>query len=163
MTVHYAPAPGSKVRPSHFLAPVALAILIGAVIIVVVRVPGRSSPHSGGAKAGHVRRLPPYWIVRPGETLTQISVKTRLTVAQLEAFNPQADPSALVPGERLNLWRHPPRPRPKPLGPQFWTVRAGDSFGSIAAKTGVNIIKLEELNPQLTPTTLQPGDKLKLR
>jgi LysM repeat protein len=162
VTVHFASTPGPKVRPSHFLAPVALAILIAAIIVVVVRVPGRSSPQSA-AKATHVRRLPPYWIVRPGDTLTQISVKTGLTVAQLQAFNPQADPNALVPRERLNLRRLPPRPRPKPLGPQFWTVRPGDSFGSIAAKTRVNIIKLEELNPQLKATTLQPGDKVKLR
>ncbi len=163
MTVQFVPAPGSRVRPSHFLAPVALAILVAAVIIVVVKVPGHSGSDSAAAKAAHVRRVPPYWIVHPGDTLTQISVKTGLTVAQLEAFNPQADPSGLVPGQRLNLWRHPPRPRPKPLGPRSWTVRPGDSFGSIAAKTGVNIVKLEELNPQLKATTLQPGDRMKLR
>lgn len=49
-------------------------------------------------------------------------------------------------GQRLNLWAHPPAPRPKPLGPRFWTVRAGESFGSIAAKTGIDLTKLEELN-----------------
>lgn len=163
MTVQSAPAPGRRVRPSHFAAPVALAILVAAVIVVVVKVPGHPSSHSGAVKAAHVRRLPPYWIVRPGDTLTQISVKTGVTVAQLESFNPQADPSGLVPGQRLNLWRNPPRPRAKPPGPQFWTVRPGDSFGSVAAKTGVNIVKLEELNPQLKPTTLQPGDRVRLR
>ena len=35
--------------------------------------------------------------------------------------------------------------------------------GSIAAKTGVNITKLEELNPQVKPTTLHPGDRARLR
>ena len=35
--------------------------------------------------------------------------------------------------------------------------------GSIAAKTGVNITKLEELNPQVKPTTRQPGDRARLR
>lgn len=45
----------------------------------------------------------------------------------------------------------------------FWTVRAGESFGSIAAKTGINIDKLEELNPQLKPASLQPGDRVRLR
>jgi LysM repeat protein len=42
-------------------------------------------------------------------------------------------------------------------------VRRGESFGSIAAKTGQNIVKLERLNPRLKPTTLQPGDKVRLR
>jgi LysM repeat protein len=86
-----------------------------------------------------------------------------LTITQLQAFNPDVDPLGLVPGERLNLWRHPPKPRPKPLGPRFSTVRGGESFGSIAAKTGINIVTLEQLNPRLKPATLQPGDRVRLR
>jgi LysM repeat protein len=42
-------------------------------------------------------------------------------------------------------------------------VRSGQSFGSIAAHTGVNPTKLEALNPRLKPTTLQPGDRIRLR
>ena len=47
--------------------------------------------------------------------------------------------------------------------PMFWTVRAGQSFGSIAAKTRINITKLEQLNPRLKPSALQPGDRVRLR
>ena len=36
-------------------------------------------------------------------------------------------------------------------------------FGSIAAQTGINLTELEQLNPRLKATTLQPGDQLKLR
>jgi LysM repeat protein len=109
------------------------------------------------------RNLPPYWTVRPGDTLTEISAKTGLSIQQLDAYNPNTDPQSLVPGQRLLLWPHPPAPRPKPLGPRFWTVRPGDSFGAIAAKTGINLAKLEQLNPQLKPATLQPGDRVRLR
>jgi LysM repeat protein len=42
-------------------------------------------------------------------------------------------------------------------------VRPGESFGSIAAKTGINLAKLEQLNPRLKPTTLRPGDRVRLR
>jgi LysM repeat protein len=101
--------------------------------------------------------------VRPGDTYAQISEKTGLTIAELEAFNPHTDPRSLTPGQRLKLWLHPPPPRPKPLGPSAWTVRRGDSFGLIAAKTGINLTKLEALNPQRKPTTLQPGDRVRLR
>jgi hypothetical protein len=45
----------------------------------------------------------------------------------------------------------------------FWTVRPGQSFGSIAAKTKLNIITLEQLNPGLKPNSLQPGDRVRLR
>ena len=54
-------------------------------------------------------------------------------------------------------------PKAKPLGPRFWTVKPGESFGSIAAATHVDITKLEQLNPNLKPSTLQPGDRIKLR
>jgi LysM repeat protein len=137
---------------------------VAAVIAVAVTIPGRSSHPRGASTAQKVRRLPPYWTVRPGDTFSLISTKTGLTIAQLQAFNPDTDPGSIVPGQRLKLWAHYPQPRPKPPGPMFWTVRPGDSFGSIAAKTKINIVKLEELNPQLRPPTiLQPGDRIRLR
>jgi LysM repeat protein len=101
--------------------------------------------------------------VHPGDTLTKISNKTGLTIDQLEAYNPNTDPQSLVPGQRLNLRPHPPAALPKPLGPRFWTVRAGESFGSIAAKTGIDLAQLEQLNPRLKPATLRPGDRVRLR
>jgi LysM repeat protein len=164
VTVQLAGAPSPSGRLSHYLAPVTLMVLVAAVIGVVATVPGRP-PHRHPAAVRHtaVRRLPPYWIVRPGDTLSQISVKTGLSVDQLEALNPRADPNSLLPGQRLNLWMHPPVPRPPPPGPMFWTVQAGQSFGSIAAKTGISIVRLEQLNPQLKPSSLQPGDRVRLR
>jgi LysM repeat protein len=151
-------------RFSHYLAPVALMVLVAAVIGVVVTIPGGSYSHHRVGTVAHrpIRRLRPYWFVRPGDTLSEVSVKTGLSVEQLEGFNPKVDPNNLLPGERLNLWRHPPVPRPPPPGPMFWTVRPGESYGSIAAKTGINIITLEELNPRLKATSLQPGDRIRL-
>jgi LysM repeat protein len=104
--------------------------------------------------------------VRPGDTLAQISANTGLSVALLEAYNPSVNPLALSPGERLNLWQHPPqpaKPKPKPPGPMFWDVQSGQSFGSIAASTGIAITTLEQLNPNLKPSSLQPGDRVRLR
>jgi len=165
MTVQFAPAPVRRRRVARFVAPIAIVLVTAAVVEVVVKHPGQSVPRSSALRVKHpaVRRLPPYWTVRPGDTFTQIAAKTGLTVAQLQANNPRADPNSITPGQRLNLWRHPPRPRPKPLGPRFWTVRPGQSFGSIAAKTRINIVKLQQLNPQLKAATLQPGDRVRLR
>ena len=152
-------------RIPRYLAPAALAALLAAIIVVVVSAAGSSVTHSRSTSLPHtpVRGVPPYWTVRPGDTYAQISQKTGLTIGQLQAFNPQTDPNNLLPGQRLNLWPHPPAPRPKPPGPRFRTVRTGESFGSIAAKTGINLTKLEQLNPKLKPTTLQPGDRIRLR
>jgi len=167
VTVQLAPATGLRRRVSRYLAPMVLAIAVLAVIAVVISAPGQAGHGRGGARSSHatVRTPPPYWIVRPGDTLGEIAARTGVSVAQLQAFNPDVDPLALVPGQRLKLWLHPPKlsPTPVPLGPLYWTVRPGDSFGSIAANTGINILTLEQLNPRLKPTTFWPGDRVRLR
>ncbi|HKN95101.1 MAG TPA: LysM domain-containing protein [Thermoleophilaceae bacterium] len=44
-----------------------------------------------------------------------------------------------------------------------YTVRAGDTLGAIAIKTGVSVTTLEDLNPGLDPQGLVAGQRLKLR
>ncbi len=95
----------------------------------------------------------------------QISYATGLSIGQLEAFNPNANPQALVVGERLKLLAHPPPPPLAPAtppGPVYWMVQAGQSYGSIAAATGINMATLEQLNPQVPPNNVQPGDQIML-
>jgi Tfp pilus assembly protein FimV len=46
---------------------------------------------------------------------------------------------------------------------QFYTVTAGDTFGSISAKTGVPIAQLEQLNPGVSSNSLQVGQKLRVK
>jgi hypothetical protein len=45
----------------------------------------------------------------------------------------------------------------------FWTVRPGQSFGSIAHATRISIVTLEQLNPKLKAASVQPGDRVRLR
>lgn len=162
--VVYAPDPRRRVRIGRFLAPVILAAVVAAVALVILNPPRNTAGHRPAARPkAALRHVRPYWFVRSGDTYEAISRKTGLTVAQLQAFNPDINPLNLIPGERLNLWRHPPKPRSKPPGPMFWTVRSGQSFGSIAAKTRININTLEHLNPRLKPASLQPGDRVRLR
>lgn len=44
-----------------------------------------------------------------------------------------------------------------------YKVKAGDSFAAIAEAQGVDVNTLQELNPDIDPRALQPGQKLKLR
>ena len=43
------------------------------------------------------------WIVREGDTLTQISEQTGIEIDDLVDLNPDADPQALISGQRINL------------------------------------------------------------
>ncbi len=44
-----------------------------------------------------------------------------------------------------------------------YVVKSGDTLGSISAKTGIPVEKLQELNPQIDPQQLTSGQKIKLR
>jgi LysM repeat protein len=142
-----------------------LALLVLVTIVVAVTSVGVDDDDARATadEIARQRKLPVYWIVRPGDTYDRIAQKTGLSVGDLETFNPYTDPSTIQPGQRLKLRSKVPPPKPKPLGPKYATVRTGDSFGSIAAKTGKSIIRLQRLNPKLKPTLLQPGDRMRLR
>jgi LysM repeat protein len=43
-----------------------------------------------------------------------------------------------------------------------YTVKAGDSFSVIAAQQGVDAAALQAANPDVDPSALHPGQKLKL-
>jgi LysM repeat protein len=53
--------------------------------------------------------------------------------------------------------------KPSSKGPRFYRVKAGDTPTSIAAKTGVSLTQIQQLNPNLDPQTLNPGERIKLR
>jgi LysM repeat protein len=46
---------------------------------------------------------------------------------------------------------------------QYWTVRAGDTFGVISTKTRVPVSRIERLNPKVTSTSLFIGEKVRIK
>ena len=52
---------------------------------------------------------------------------------------------------------------PAVTAPRSYSVKAGDTLASIAARTGVSAGSLAQLNPGLQPTALFIGQKLRLR
>jgi LysM repeat protein len=51
----------------------------------------------------------------------------------------------------------------RPSRRSTYRVKRGDTLGAIAEKTGVEVERLQELNPQLDPQALIAGQKIKLR
>jgi LysM repeat protein len=145
-----------------YLVPVALVVGVLAIGALAVSTLNQSNESGASAEAA-TANLPPYWTVKEGQTYSQIAEQTGLTVDQLETFNPRVNPSTIRPGQKLKLREHVPPPPLPPLGPRFWIVRKGQSFGSIAAKTGKPIGRLIRLNKRLKPNELQPGDRVRLR
>lgn len=44
-----------------------------------------------------------------------------------------------------------------------YTVQSGDTFGTIAAKTGTTVARLEQLNPGIDPTALRIGQTIRVQ
>ena len=65
-------------------------------------------------------------------------------------------------GQRADGKTSSGKPRPRRRRANY-TVKPGDSLGSISEKTGVPIETLEGLNPEIDPQALDAGAKLKLR
>lgn len=65
--------------------------------------------------------------------------------------------------QSAHVVKHPHGPRGKYANATFYTVQPGDNLTAIAAKTGVSVLTLEQLNQSLDPNSLQTGQKLRLR
>jgi LysM repeat protein len=152
-------------RNAVYLSAVGLSVLLLAIVVVAVTT--LTGPDAATtvaqARAQKLDKLPAYWKVHSGESYGEIAERTGLTVDDLETFNPHVDPGTIVPGQRIKLRLHVPKPRPKPLGPRTHTVRGGETYASIAARTGHSMLALQQLNPKLHADALQPGDRVRLR
>jgi len=109
------------------------------------------------------------YTVVSGDTLSGIAVNTGVSLAALEAANPQiSDPSLIYVGEVINLPSGAVIPvtggttvvTPVPVtGSYSYTVVSGDTLSGIAASHGVTLSALEAANPQITnPSFIYPGN-----
>ena len=46
---------------------------------------------------------------------------------------------------------------------RFYIVQRGDSFSSIAVKTNTSVAGIERLNPDVTPTALHVGERIRVK
>ncbi len=148
-----------------------LAVALAAVVVLVLLVLGiriltLETPSSPGPKT-----RAPYYVVKRGDVLSAIAQKTGVPVAELRQLNPDLDPLALTPGQRVRLRASAPPPsavdraRARRRGPRrpYYVVKQGDAMAAIAEKTGVPLHRLIQLNKKIDPEALVPGQRIKLR
>ena len=94
---------------ARYLAPIALVVTIGATYVVVHSglAPKHRAVHSQTGQGSGRRRRPGarFYVVQPGDSLTAIAAKTRVSLSQIEQLNPALDPNSLQTGQRLRLRR----------------------------------------------------------
>ena len=98
-------------KPGRYLAPVALiAVLVAVILLVRARTDG-SHPTTTTPPIAHQTSVShpaapakSFYVIKPGDTLSGISVKTKVSIATLESLNPALNnPNALQTGERIRL------------------------------------------------------------
>jgi LysM repeat protein len=100
-------------KPNYFVRAFAVLALVAAlalVVVVIVTTSGGSSGDGNGndgktkvSKVGRKAVQKGVWIVQPGDTLGEISVKTGIDQTTLLQLNPDLDPQALLEGQRIAL------------------------------------------------------------
>ena len=143
------------------LAILALVLLVG--VIFVVRLITLDTPSASVPEATRSS-----YVVKDGDSLSQISQETGVSLRRIEQLNPSLDPLSLVPGQRLKLKATPGRrgsaaPRRRKRRPSRYVVKAGDGLLGIAEKTGVDQERIRSLNPKRNLDKLTPGMRLRLR
>ena len=99
-------------KPNQFVRAFAVLALIAALVVVVAVV--ATSNGGGGddktkpekthvSKAGRQAVRKGVWIVRPGDTLGAISLKTGIDEDKIRMLNPDIDPQTLIEGQRIAL------------------------------------------------------------
>jgi LysM repeat protein len=100
--------------PARFLAPLALVAFAVALFVVVTGSsdtetesgPNRASetqPAASPVGESKQRRGRRRYTVKPGDTPSAIAEKTGVPLADILRLNPDLDPQALSPGQRLKL------------------------------------------------------------
>ena len=99
--------------------------------------------------------------VRPGESLSVIARRYRVSVKDLQRWNNISDPRKLRAGKTITVYHSQSTPGPATSGTTKYVVRRGDSLWSIARKHNVRVNDLKTWNG-LGNDTLQPGQSLRV-
>jgi Tfp pilus assembly protein FimV len=96
----------------------------------------------------------------PAAFLLAVTIAVLLIRSGLERGSTPATTARPVATQRASVAER--RGRTKHVA-RYYTVRSGDTFGSIAANTGVSIARLEQLNPGVSSNALQVGQRVRVK
>ena len=123
------------------------SLQVGRMICIPV------APTPGRCPGGFLYRI------RAGDTFFSIARRFGTTVSALEAANPGVNPNQLQVGQEICVPAAAPGPGPCPGG-FLYTIRAGDTFFSLASRFNVTLQALLSANPGVNPNSLQIGQQV---
>ncbi|HEY2333978.1 MAG TPA: LysM domain-containing protein [Solirubrobacterales bacterium] len=97
--------------PARIAAATTLVVAFVIAVIAIAGALGGGGSNGSGTKHGTAahhasqpkRNVPATYEVKSGDTLISIAHRNGVTVARIEALNPEVDPQILIAGEKLKL------------------------------------------------------------
>jgi LysM repeat protein len=93
--------------------------------------------------------------ISPGRTTTALGPVTRPSKAPVPAHTTRTITSSHTSATDTTSGSVP--------GAVYTTVQSGDTFGSIAARSGTSVSELEGLNPGVSSNALQVGQRIRVK
>lgn len=97
------------------------------------------------------------YTVKKGDTLSEIAVRYKTTVAELVRLNNIKNPNLIYPGQVLKL---PGASAPTPV---YHIVKKGETLSGIASRYNTTYQQLAKINGIKNPHLIYPGQKIKVR
>lgn len=102
------------------------------------------------------------YVVRPGDTLSEIALRYGVSVSQLAGINNIQNPNLIYPGQVLRICEGEATVEISDLNHVLYTVKPGDTLTAIARRYGVSIASIVSLNQISNPNLIYVGEILRI-
>ena len=122
----------------------------------------KPAPAPAPAPAPKPEPKPDYveYVVKPGDTLSQIAARYGTTYQKIAADNGIADPNKIYPNQVLKIYTNNSAPKDEAV---YYTIRPGDTLSAIASKFGTTWQKLAEMNGIENPDLIFPSVTIRVK
>lgn len=103
----------------------------------------------------------PYWFIRYGLPAAFLLLATVTILLVRAAIHHDVAPATIRPPAPAPLVS-PEKPRTRSARASAYSVRSGDTLGTIAERFGTTVDRLLELNPGIDPRALRVGQSLRV-
>lgn len=134
---------------------------------LILRAPSSNRGNRGGGGGGNRPSGGGTTVtIRPGDTLSEIADRYKVSVERLVQLNRLQNPGQLIAGDKLVISTRPPtrpnRPTQTAAGARVYVVQPGDTLSEIATDHKVPVERLVSLNKLKDPDDLLIGTQIRL-